>query len=60
MATLFMKPEDQLKEYERLFLEARDQWSLDKDPRFLRVQMDCLRAIRSLKYNLDNVNVIDE
>jgi hypothetical protein len=60
MPNLFISTEDQLKEYERIFLEARDQWSVDKDPRYLKIQTDCLRYIRSLKYSLDHVKVIDE
>ncbi len=53
MADLFVNPVDQMKESERIFFEARDQWSVEKHPSYLRVQIDCLKAIRTLKYNLD-------
>ena len=53
MPQLFLSVEDQIGEYERIFLEAKDRWSLDKNPAFLRVQMDCLRAIKMLRYSLD-------
>lgn len=54
MSKLFLSIEDQIGEYERIFLEAKDRWSLDKNPVYLRVQMDCLRAIKNLRYNLEN------
>lgn len=51
---LFDSLEDQLKEYERIFLQSRDQYSIDKNPKYLQIQMDCLRAIRSMKYDMMN------
>jgi hypothetical protein len=56
MSKLFLTIEDQITELERIFLAAKDQWSIDKHPSFLRIQMDALRTIRSLRYNLDSVN----
>ncbi len=53
MSQLFLTIEDQLNEYERIFLEAKDRWSIDKNPSYLRVQIDCLKMIRNLRYNLE-------
>ncbi len=52
--SLYMDINDQIREYERIFLEARDQWSIDKHYQYLKIQLDCLRFIRSLKYSLDH------
>jgi hypothetical protein len=54
MPNLYTSATDQITEYERIFNEARDRWSIDKDPRFLSIQVNCLRAIRQLKYSLND------
>lgn len=54
MSQLFLKTEDQIHEYERIFFEAKNRWSTEKNPSYLKIQIDCLKAIRALRYNIDN------
>jgi hypothetical protein len=49
---LFTDPKDQMKEYEKIYIQARDQFSIDKNPDYLQIQLTCLEAMRELKYNL--------
>lgn len=39
---------DQKIEYERILHQARDAFSTNKDPIYLRVQTECLKQIRYL------------
>jgi len=45
---LYDNSNDQKIEYERIFREARDAFSVSKDSICLRVQCECLKQIRYL------------
>jgi hypothetical protein len=45
---LYNNPSDQLREYERIFQNARDQYSIDKNPMHLKIQIECLKQIKYL------------
>lgn len=49
---LFDSSTDQRKEYERIFHEARDAFSISKDPLYHKVQIECLKQIRILNREL--------
>ena len=49
---LYDASSDQKVEYERIFREARDAFSISKDPIYLRVQCECLKQIRYLNREL--------
>lgn len=44
--SLYNDHKDQIKEYERIFQQARDDYLSNRDPRFLQIQIDCLRSIK--------------
>ena len=49
---LYDNSNDQKIEYEKIFREARDAFSISKDPLLLEIQIECLKQIKVLNREL--------
>ncbi len=53
---MFITPKDQIEAIEKIYFEARDGYSLNKDPLYLRIQLDCIRQIKIINRELQGLN----